>query len=351
MIKKMKSINCRINYIDGIKRLAIFLVIYHHVFYLCTNENAFSLHDFLFAYTLPLFFFVSGFVLYKSTLIWNIKYAQQLLLKKLRTLLIPTIIFLLFADFIFKNNVLNSFLSFTKNGYWFTITLFEYFVLLVVIEYLIFKFKIVKRESLILVLFAMAVVSVSFASYIIPMLDFNENWLYNLLGIRQFYYFIYFVFGILVRKHFSAFEKYIFQDKVFGTLLIMYIACFVFKNLYETIVPITILIKLFEAFSGILIVFSIFRKYSNIFENNTFIGKSLQFIGRRTLDIYLLHYFFLPGLGAIHFFSNGFPDPVLEFLIVSFFSIVTLLFCLAVSSVIRVSPSLAHVLFGVKKQS
>ena len=93
-------------------------------------------------------------------------------------------------------DVLNSFLSFTKNGYWFTITLFEYFVLLVVIEYLIFKFKIVKRESLILVLFAMAVVSVPFASYIIPMLDFNENWLYNLLGIRQFYYFIYFVFWI-----------------------------------------------------------------------------------------------------------------------------------------------------------
>ena len=347
----MKTAKGRIQYIDAMRGFTMFLVVYHHVLMCCESIEGFSFNNVFMSFRMPLFFFVSGFVLYKAARIWDISFIRSFIKKKFCIQILSTIFFLLLSDIVFHNNVMNSMLSFTKNGYWFTITLFEYFVLLVVIEYLIFKFKIVKRESLILAIFAMAVVSVPFASYIIPMLDFDENWLYNLLGIRQFYYFIYFVFGILVRKHFSAFEKYIFQDKVFGTLLIMYIACFVFKNLYETIVPITILIKLFEAFSGILIVFSIFRKYSNIFENNTFIGKSLQFIGRRTLDIYLLHYFFLPGLGAIHFFSNGFPDPVMEFLIVSFFSIVTLLFCLAVSSVIRVSPSLAHVLFGVKKQS
>lgn len=347
----MKTAKGRIQYIDAMRGFTMFLVVYHHVLMCCESTEGFSFNNVFMSFRMPLFFFVSGFVLYKAARIWDISFIRSFIKKKFCIQILSTIFFLLLSDIVFHNNVMDSMLSFTKNGYWFTITLFEYFVLLVVIEYLIFKFKIVKRESLILVLFAMAVVSVPFASYIIPMLDFNENWLYNLLGIRQFYYFIYFVFGILVRKHFSAFEKYIFQDKVFGTLLIMYIACFVFKNLYETIVPITILIKLFEAFSGILIVFSIFRKYSNIFENNTFIGKSLQFIGRRTLDIYLLHYFFLPGLGAIHFFSNGFSDPVMEFLLVSFFSIVTLLFCLAVSSVIRVSPSLAHVLFGVKKQS
>ena len=76
----------------------------------------------------------------------------------------------------------------------------------------------------------------------------------------------------------------------------------------------------------------------------------MQFIGKRSLDIYLLHFFFLP----YHFKNldnsmsyNSFP--ALEFMISSFVTIVIICFSLLLSQFIRSSNLLEHYLLGVKK--
>lgn len=348
MVSNINLNQGRIQYIDAMRGFTMLLVIYHHVLLECIPTDSFSFNDIFIAFRMPLFFFVSGFVLYKSSKIWNLAFSLQFLKQKFVIQVVSTLLFLFLADIVFQNNFVDSLFSFAKNGYWFTLTLFEYFVLFTLIEFLIYKFKLKNVETPILVLYALIIVVLPFLSYIRPTLNLNENQLYNFLGIRQFYYFIYFIFGALVKKHFQPFEKYILKDKTFALMLIIFIFCYIYNYSYNNMIA-TVITRLLEAFLGILIVFSVFRNYSSCFDATTVIGRFLQYIGKRTLDVYLLHYFFLPQYGMINFSAIKLNDPILELLVVVFFSIVTLFLCIVVSNIIRVSPSLAHLLFGIKK--
>ena len=78
-------------------------------------------------------------------------------------------------------------------------------------------------------------------------------------------------------------------------------------------------------------------------------GRVLQYVGRRTLDIYLLHYFLLPwGLGVVFPVFTESPMPVVELVCSFAVAVVVVSLCLLVSNIIRLSPFLAHWLFGVK---
>jgi fucose 4-O-acetylase-like acetyltransferase len=77
----------------------------------------------------------------------------------------------------------------------------------------------------------------------------------------------------------------------------------------------------------------------------------LQFIGRRTLDVYLLHYFFLPrNISFIGDFFVEHSNPTLEFFVSVFLACLVIIICLTVSEVLRMSPFLEHRLFGVKEK-
>lgn len=100
---------------------------------------------------------------------------------------------------------------------------------------------------------------------------------------------------------------------------------------------------------GVIILFTFFRKNERQFTKSTKIGSILQYIGKRTLDIYLLHYFFLPyhmiqfgDLLSLH--SNKSVDVLIILIIALWIIAITLL----VSNIIRLSPFLGHYLFGVK---
>ena len=75
----------------------------------------------------------------------------------------------------------------------------------------------------------------------------------------------------------------------------------------------------------------------------------LKCIGTRTLDIYLLHYFFLPRfLLAYAPQLSAYDNKLLEFIIALSIALVVVAVCLLVSYLIRLSPFLGHYLFGVK---
>ncbi len=101
-------------------------------------------------------------------------------------------------------------------------------------------------------------------------------------------------------------------------------------------------------YSGLLIVFAFFRKYQDSFTSSTRLGAGLQYIGRRTLDIYLLHYFFIPKLPFIGDFFIETPNMLLELCCGLTLSLLLAGFCLLVSNIIRVSDLLGHYLFGAK---
>lgn len=98
---------------------------------------------------------------------------------------------------------------------------------------------------------------------------------------------------------------------------------------------------------SIMVIFSCFYKYQKSFSHETIFGKAIQLVGRRTLDIYMIHYFVLPyhlELFGQWFTSN--PNPVLEFFITSIISLMVLSVSVLIGNIIRTSRFLSHYLLG-----
>jgi fucose 4-O-acetylase-like acetyltransferase len=101
---------------------------------------------------------------------------------------------------------------------------------------------------------------------------------------------------------------------------------------------------------GAIILFAYFRKFEDAFKKQTYIGRTLQYIGRRTLEIYLLHYFFLPGnLEWIGIHLMGNRNQTMELFVSLFITMMVITLCLLTGNIIRLSATLTYWLFGVKR--
>ena len=96
-------------------------------------------------------------------------------------------------------------------------------------------------------------------------------------------------------------------------------------------------------------VFALFRRYGEFFSENRHIGKPLQFVGRNTLDVYLLHYFVLLGMPAMLRPYIVETDNILVTLVVGMaVAIAAVAVSLLISRVIRLSDHLAYYLLGAR---
>ncbi|MBQ0136688.1 MAG: hypothetical protein KBS40_01610, partial [Bacteroidales bacterium] len=166
------------------------------------------------------------------------------------------------------------------------------------------------------------------------------------LGCITWNRFLFFVIGTRVRKYFEQFENLL--DKT-PLVMICHLLFFGFSiypilsNIHEYIQYLVL------AITGIVIVFAGFRYYQETFSQSHRVGRIFQFIGRRTLDVYLIHYFFVYS-GIASFFENqNLQDaPFMSFVLCILVSICVIAACLCVSQILRISPFLAHFLFGQK---
>ena len=79
----------------------------------------------------------------------------------------------------------------------------------------------------------------------------------------------------------------------------------------------------------------------------TWIGRSLQYIGRRTLDIYLLHFLFLPNLpGVGNFFDVNRHNFIMDITLSVIIGLVIIGFSIITSNILRISPLFKKYLFG-----
>ena len=79
----------------------------------------------------------------------------------------------------------------------------------------------------------------------------------------------------------------------------------------------------------------------------TIVGSSLQYIGRRTLDIYLIHLLFLPNLPTIgKFFQTYQHNFIVDTTLSVAIALVVIGFCCIASNILRISPFFRKWLFG-----
>ena len=96
-----------------------------------------------------------------------------------------------------------------------------------------------------------------------------------------------------------------------------------------------------------IMVFSIFR-LSALWLQRIRLSKPLQYVGTRTLDIYLLHFFFLPRFLLSYTDElHALDSSVMEFVVILIISFLVLGVTLLVSYIIRLNHFLGHYLFGI----
>lgn len=283
---------------------------------------------------MPLFFFVSGFLLDKPGVVWNLKDVVPFIKKKAKIQLIPTFIFMMLFCYLFDINAIDCLKDCGKCGYWFTITLFQYFLVYSLCKMMPARFQ----YKALLVMSVLLLGSIRI-----------QDW--GAFQFHKLWYFVFFCFGAYVKSHFQSFVDFL-EGKYFSVLLVAFflIAFIKIKGSFPDVTLVSVLEDVFLGITGICIVFNFFRKHEESFRQTTALGRALQYIGKRTLDVYLLHYFFLPRhLEMVgDFFRTNF-NPTLEFVCSFLVSIVVVGLCLVMSNVIRTSDTLAYWLFGVKK--
>ena len=338
----------RIEYIDAIRGFCMILVVLYHIgmfsYGMALPKSYYHIFNF---FMLPLFFFVSGWCCYKGD---HQKEERQDFLcfcrDKFKQLIVPSCLFMLLSIYVFGLNFRNTVLNEWKAGYWFTIVLFFFFLLYSIIQSVFVKIRMNNRiKDVILLVLAFSVFCVSLR----PVGEVS-GWLvsfYNGLSFSQWWYFLFFVIGIIVRKFFDTFVRLTDNQYVIAVLLAVFSLTFLCRNVIAHVsYGINVLVL---GFSGTILSFTFFRKQQSLFSQETLCGRIFQQIGKRTLDIYMIHYFVLPRhLGSLCEHMNLVENPTVEFFVSVAIAAFVIVICLLLSEIIRLSSSLSHVLLGTR---
>lgn len=331
----------RIEYIDALRGFTMLLVVFSHVVASCwhTANLGISLNDFFTQVRMPMFFFISGFVLYKESVVWNGKQIISFFRKKIPVQLLSPFLFFLvyihFMDIPFSDAVGES----AKAGYWFTFVLLEYYLIYAAVR---FCFR-GKWGHIVVLLVGLLLYAVNWTPFY-DAIPLDRHWK-EVLSVPKWDYFLYFVLGTLARKNYPLVEK-LLDSK---WLLACFILYYFLVNTFDDMLPGNVLfVGRTLSLTGLVVLFAFFRNKQNVFSKERFLGRTLQYVGRRTLDIYLIHFFLIPhALSVVRVFHDH-PMPVIEATVSFVLAGIIIAFCLVISNIIRLSPLLAHWLFGAK---
>ncbi len=346
----------RIEYIDALRGFTMTLVVITHIYVYCfmqgsNSEFALSYNNFFGLFRMPLFFFISGFVFYKPDRCWNFNNLSIFIKSKFRVQIFSTSIFFLFFCFLYQKDIKLFIYDPLKAGYWFTLILFIYFILFIMIDIAISR---ICRKSAFNNYSIGVSILVGCILYIIIYNDFIQfllpSKISNLLSFSNWQYFIFFSSGCLVHKFYIRFTDLQNNNIIKWGIIILFIffsVCLFYQCNYH--LKQYYILKFFAAFLGIFLIMILFRENEKHISNSTKFGRKLQFVGKHTLDIYFIHYFFLPyNMAFVGDWLKIHPNPLLEFCMSVILAIIVIICCLIVSRIIRLSPLLTYLLVGGK---
>ena len=339
----------RIGYIDALRGMAMILVVYFHIAAYGFGSYELGYNDIIERFRMPTFFFISGWLFYKAGRIWNRQAITSMNRKKFMVQIVPTLVFMLLYLLMFNLLDISSFGS-DKKGYWFTFVLFEFFVIYILAEAILNRQNSSKGEMRVLALIlTLSVCAFYYAKYYTRYAVELGVWK-DILGFFSFVkirHIIFFWLGTFVRRHFYQFIQLTNNRYVTALLIALFTTIIIWPTVLS-INGIEYIAYLIAGVSGTIICFTFFRIHAQHFSQKTWYGRELQLIGRRTLDIYLIHYFVLPYDLVrpevwLQYHNNTLFVPIALIL-----ALWVVIISLVISGILRVSPLLAKYLFGAK---
>lgn len=256
----------RIEYIDQLKGLAIILVVVAHVINsFGIQNNLFS--DFIASFHTRLFMFLSGIFFYKKNSIYNANLLYKYLKKRFLRIIIPFLVIGGFYSFTVHNDIVPILIG-SVDDLWFLPTLFNCIILGLVYVFIVQKINSNIFKLLILLFYSSSLIII----WHIGLIKFIP---YSFMTVHMFPYFI---FGYLF-KHFENVKNIVCNEKLYVPSIILFIV-FMKLNL-----PFK-----FEGFFIIIVLIQFFSSIKNC------IPAFLSYYGRNSLEIYILHFWFLPKL-------------------------------------------------------
>ena len=301
----------RIQYIDRLKGFAILLVVMGHIPLFCYHTGIENMDRFIGSFHMPLFMFLSGLVT-KTKIAPEYDFIKWL--KKIGGLLLPLfffgICFTLYCthtsnidDVPYK--VLSFVCSNNKMGYWYLFVLALFYASMPI--YSLNKINCWYIDALIGII-------IEIIFYIGWMPENKLTDVLCLLNVASFY--PYFIMGYIFRKY-NIIEFVKSNNIIFTISLLVYILLFCIP--FETHILKIVSQRLLMPLSAILICLNLFM---NREDNNSLVEQSLSSLGKKTLDIYIIHYFIicsinLTMLGKWYNYTNNYLLATINTVIVS----------------------------------
>lgn len=338
----------RIEYLDAIRGLAMLFVVMAHIQFFSIGRDFPGLLQLTSLLMIPLFFFVSGFFAYRASAYWTKSNILKTAANKFMSLVVPALIFMI-AYVLFDNkiSIAEALYQPFKYGYWFTFTLFLFFLLYIPLARLARNGNKLFDLLIVFEMTAAVIAGIKFHYH-----EDSCKWI-GLLGLRHLPSYMFFVLGILWRRHSGAVQRIISNNAAISVICICFfiggIACY---NGYG-IVPATGLFSTAYlkalSFLGIAMTMILFRRYKCLSGENP-CGRFLKLCGTWSLGIYFIHYFLLPrNLSFIADAFNAYPNGLLEFTLVlmlgAFVSGASIIF----GKILSASPFLSSFLFGKRQ--
>ena len=162
-------------------------------------------------------------------------------------------------------------------------------------------------------------------------------------------HFPFFVLGVILSIYRAEYEQTISRNGIFNTILIiLFSVAFLMMPHISSLdlkLPLGGVLRLVLGFCGSLIVLNLFLSHQSYVESR--VGCFLKYIGRRSLEIYLLHYFLLPDLTYAAEYVDS-SSTIIGLAISILISILIIIVSLMIGNIIRLSPFLSSILLGVK---
>lgn len=299
----------RLHYFDMLKGIAIFMVVAGHILTMCIREiDRATIFKLIGEIHMPLFFFISGIFTFKASQDGTLRKPD--LVRRARQLLIPMLVVSSIWIYYFPHSGLQSPLNSTwsglwtdtwKNGYWFTLCLFEIIVIYRFMTNVLQGCRTVWHEIAVVVTTWIALGALVYA--LLPQIAVNT------LGLSlTMQFFPVFMAGVIARRNYNGFRlmtsdsKSVTASLIIGGFLLYFISWpWEFGDIHPVFVSTAR--SLFHIALAIVAVAVVEPWGREAFSPKTPDGrpwaKLWAYLGTQSLAIYMLHYFFLFPMGWI----------------------------------------------------
>lgn len=315
----------RIAYIDRLKGFAILSVVVGHLTIHPLEMETDVVRNLVGCFHVPLLFFLSGIVIATPP-------RWLKLVRKTLSFIMPFLTIGLSYSYVVGDSVVAFFTQSFKLGYWYLLVLAEFYILLK-----FFSLNRIKSER------ANLLCDIGIALFIwslIFILNHTLSWGTVVSTQQCFDYWPIFISGFIIRRH-SLIET-IFNCNILYTLAL--IGFILFYYLYAS--GSASFLRIVFPFS-VFFIFYLFRQRMN---KSSFIERQLEWIGQRSLDVYIYQYFIIwtgllsmKHLGAWFFETNNI---LIEALLTTVMAFAVGYLCIFIGFAIKQSRILRGVIYG-----